>query len=139
MDELRDCITEHIQTYCEANPDNFKCTMFERCKDGEVISKNQCFQDLCKEPVNVDKFECLALGCKQNYDKSHQKLNCIKEACASNEDVNICKKIKACEAENSGPRNTEYWPLKTLDGGINICILYAYHPVLSPKWLGLFK
>ena len=103
MDELRECITEHIQTYCAANPDNFKCTMFERCKDGEVVSKKQCLQDLCKEPDNVDKFECLALGCKQNYEKPPQKLNCIKEACASNEDVNICKKIKACEAENSGP------------------------------------
>jgi hypothetical protein len=103
MDELRECITEHIQTYCAANPDNFKCTMFERCKDGEVVSKKQCMQDLCKEPDNVDKFECLALGCKQNYEKPPQKLNCIKEACASNEDVNICKKIKACQAENSGP------------------------------------
>lgn len=102
-DEVKTCIKEKIATNCESNMDDFKCKLFERCKsEDEADQTKQCVKDFCQEPDNKDAFECLALECKQPNQLPRDKLNCIKEACASNEDKMICQKISACAAKNPG-------------------------------------
>ena len=86
--------------------DEFKCKLFERCKSEDkleqsLLAKKECVKDFCQEPDNTDNFECLALECKENYQLPIQKLNCIKQACDSNGDRQICQKISACQKENS--------------------------------------
>ena len=108
--EVKDCIQGKIATYCLTNADDFKCEMFDRCKDdGDTItSKKECVSKMCKEPANLDRFECLAFSCRENYPLPPQKLDCIKEACEEaeatfeDEDQMICQKIQECEDENQG-------------------------------------
>jgi len=108
VSEVRDCIQGKVETYCSNNPDDFKCEMFDRCKDdGDTINaKKDCVKAMCQEPANEDRFECLAFSCRENYALPPAKLDCIKEACeeSSSDDSNnlICQKIQNCEDENEG-------------------------------------
>jgi len=67
-----------------------------------LSAKKECVKGFCQEPDNTDKFECLALQCRQSYQLPKDRLECIKQACASNGDRQICQKISACEAGNPG-------------------------------------
>ena len=105
-DMIKSCIKGKIEVFCANKTDNFKCKIFERCKDTQnetITGKKQCIKEFCEEPDNTDKFECQALQCKNNYRIPPRKLNCIKEACIDEENVRICQKISQCEAENPGP------------------------------------
>ena len=81
--------------------------MFERCKDdGTTINdKKECAISICEEPAKADKFECLAISCRETYSLPPAKLECIKEACDEaivDENSLVCEKIKNCEDENEG-------------------------------------
>ena len=107
VEDVKDCIKEKIADYCSNNADDFKCEMFERCKDdGTTINdKKECALSVCEEPANADKFECLAISCRETYSLPPAKLECIKEACDEaivDENNLVCEKIKNCEDENEG-------------------------------------
>jgi len=107
VEDVKDCIKEKIVDYCTNNAGDFKCEMFARCKDeGTTINdKKECAIAVCEEPGNANKFECLAISCRETYSLPPAKLECIKEACDEaivDEDNLVCEKIKNCEEENEG-------------------------------------
>ena len=89
---------EHVN----AEPNFFRPP--KQCENQSQVGQEQCVKEFCA--VNVNKFVCQALQCKQGNTgegilQQFAKLKCIQNVCTSNPSEAVCQKLQECEAKKN--------------------------------------